>query len=55
MTKYLSIKCPKCAEYTFEFTLSVLEVKNKVECYCPSCGSSATVSLDDEKIIIYAG
>ena len=54
MEDAISIKCPKCKTFEFEFSVALLKVTNKVECNCGVCGSRVVITLSKDKVEITA-
>lgn len=50
--EYVYLKCGKCSESKFEFSVSMLSLKGEVSCICPYCGHTTVVELLENKVTI---
>lgn len=50
--KYVYLKCGKCSESKFEFSVSLLSLKGEVSCICPYCSHTMEVELLENKVTI---
>ena len=54
MDDEISVKCTKCGQSHFQFSLKLLKVTNQVECKCWECGGMVRILLEEDKITIEA-
>lgn len=54
MDQEISIKCPRCGETNFQFSVKLLELKGEVECRCSDCDGHVRIILSQDKIEIVA-
>ncbi|AWY01132.1 hypothetical protein A8139_14970 [Marinomonas primoryensis] len=51
--EYIYLKCGKCSESKFEFSVSMLSLKGEVDCICPYCAHTTRVELLENKVTIF--
>lgn len=54
MSDEITVRCTKCGQSAFRFSLQLLELKGEVICECSACNSAVRVRLCQDEVHIIA-
>ena len=54
MDNEVTVRCAKCRQSAFQFSVQLIELRGEVVCECKACGSIVRVTLNQDEVRIVA-